>query len=619
MRLGPGPVFAYEWLTTTRRWQLYAVRALFVGLVLLGMILAWKSGTQRNPGSNVSIQTLATYGQQLFLTIVSIELSLVLMVAPAATAGAVCHDKARGTLDHVLATDLSNAEIVLGKLGVRLIPVLGLVICLLPLSALTSLLGGIDPVALFGSFLTALGCAVLGCSLAMALSVWGRKTHEVLMVTYLLLIAWLSAPLLFVLIAFALGAPTPSSVPRELLDWIEVTNPFVLVFAPYNSPGKVGMMTFLGFFTACLCVSGLLAVLAAYRLRAVALKQAGQASVPGRRRFAFNFPRPAWLPRLPGPSLDGNPVLWREWQRFKPSRFLRVAWFLYTTMGLVFVVIAFRTTRMQTNFVSAAATFQFAIGLLLLSVSASTSLAEERTRGSLDILLSTPLSTLSILVGKWWGAFRLAPHVILWPAVLGCILVWERGSLLGYFLLMGLILAYSAAIASLGLAIATWVSRLGRAVATCVAIVVGFSIGWFFLVASLFNRDYLGIPLAMGSPLYGTAEAMSGVGADAFGNVGPDMWSARVGAVIWIVLHSGAAVLLFGATCATFDFCMGRVSETSARDGIPISAKKRPRPFDFDGDDELLGGEAVRPINPLDSHLEPRNAPNLLDGYPHID
>ena len=57
-------------------------------------------------------------------------------MAPAATAGAVCLDKMRGTLDHMLATDLSNAEIVLGKLGVRLVPVLGLVACVLPIMAL---------------------------------------------------------------------------------------------------------------------------------------------------------------------------------------------------------------------------------------------------------------------------------------------------------------------------------------------------------------------------------------------------------------------------------------------------------------------------------------------------
>ena len=136
----------------------------------------------------------------------SIELTLVLLAAPAATAGAICLDKARGTLDHMLATDLSNAEIVLGKLGVRLVPVLGLIACVLPITALTSLLGGIDPTALVGSFLAAIACATLGCSLAMTLSVWGRKTHEVLMITYLILILWLIIPVVLALAADSFGA-----------------------------------------------------------------------------------------------------------------------------------------------------------------------------------------------------------------------------------------------------------------------------------------------------------------------------------------------------------------------------------------------------------------------------
>src|SRR5215470_3123493 len=195
MRLGPGPVFVYEGLTAARRWQLYAMRAGFVGLILIGMAMVSRQVLSRaNAAGTVSFRDLARFGQSMYESIAWIELSLVLLVAPAATAGAVCLDKARGTLDHMLATDLSNAEIVLGKLGVRLIPVLGLIACILPLSALTSLLGGIDPVALFGSFLTSIACAILGCSLAMVLSVWGRKTHEVLKVTYLILILWLGSP-----------------------------------------------------------------------------------------------------------------------------------------------------------------------------------------------------------------------------------------------------------------------------------------------------------------------------------------------------------------------------------------------------------------------------------------
>ena len=197
IRLGPGPVFVYEGLTAARRWQLYAMRAGFVGLILVGMAMVSRNvASPANRAGTVSFRDLARFGQSLYESIAWIELSLVLLVAPAATAGAVCLDKARGTLDHMLVTDLSNAEIVLGKLGVRLIPVLGLIACTLPVLALASLLGGIDPMALVGLFAVAVGCALVGSALAMALSIYGRKIHEVVMMAYILIILWIIAPIL---------------------------------------------------------------------------------------------------------------------------------------------------------------------------------------------------------------------------------------------------------------------------------------------------------------------------------------------------------------------------------------------------------------------------------------
>ena len=216
MRLGPGPVFVYEWLTTTRRWQLYAMRVLFVGAILAGLaFVLHQMMSYRVARETVSLQELAEFGEAIYLTIATVELTLVLLAAPAATAGAVCLDKARGTLDHMLATDLSNAEIVLGKLGVRLIPVLGLIVCVLPVVALSGLMGGIDPLALFGSFLVAIGCALVGCALAMTLSVWARKTHEVVMMTYILIVIWLIFPGLVAMVMWLLGArrPPPFSAP----------------------------------------------------------------------------------------------------------------------------------------------------------------------------------------------------------------------------------------------------------------------------------------------------------------------------------------------------------------------------------------------------------------------
>jgi ABC-type transport system involved in multi-copper enzyme maturation permease subunit len=574
MQLGPGPVFIYEWLTTTRRWQLYALRAGFVALILVGMMLVWDSIVRYSaPGQLVSIQALATYGESFYVTVVSIELSLVLLAAPAATAGAVCLDKARGTLEHMLATDLSNAEIVLGKLGVRLIPVLGLIACVLPVAALGSLLGGIDPTALFGSFLTAIGCAVLGCSLALSLSVWARKTHEVLMFTYLLLIVWLTSPLFVMLVAVALRPAMLGSSAQALMEWFGQSNPYYLVVAPYANPGRVSLLSYVGFVAACLGVSAMLLGWATLRVRQVVLKQA-RWPVGQTRQGWFQVRRPLWLSHLPGPSLDGNPVLWREWHRTYPSRLHRVVWLLYSAFGLLWIGLSVRLlTGNQAAFardlglIGVMNTFQVSVGLLLVSVSAATSLAEERVRGSLDVLLATPLASRSILTGKWWGSFRQVMVVTIWPAITSGLLVMQSANWFSYILLLALIMAYGAVITSVGLAVATWVSRLGRAVALCVSLYVTFSIGWLIFVVVFFSRDSAIASLILGSPPYGTVVATFAVMPE--GHLMPAAEAGHIvlAEVVWITVGFLASALLFMLTVATFDHCLGRISESGERPG----------------------------------------------------
>src|SRR5262249_36123336 len=152
------------------------------------------------------------------------QLGLVLLAAPAYTAGAVCLDRARGTLAHMLVTDLSATEIILGKLGSRLLPVLGLVFATLPVLTLATLLGGIAPEALFGGFLVTLGVGVLGCALALALSVWGNRPHEVLVGTYAVWVVLLLALPAWKLLAILWTLTPPPS-------WLETANPFWLAFA----------------------------------------------------------------------------------------------------------------------------------------------------------------------------------------------------------------------------------------------------------------------------------------------------------------------------------------------------------------------------------------------------
>jgi ABC-type Na+ efflux pump permease subunit len=104
--------------------------------------------------------------------------------------------------------------------------------------------------------------------------------------------------------------------------------------------------------------------------------------------------------------------------------------------------------------------FIVSIGLLMVSVTSSTSLAEERAHGSLDLLMTTPLSSQEILVGKWRGTFRAVPRLAVLPGVLalGCALMRGHGLAAVPFatLIVLLIIAYGAMITSLGLALATW-------------------------------------------------------------------------------------------------------------------------------------------------------------------
>ena len=127
LRLGLGPVFAYEWIVSSRRWQGYALRSLFAGMLLAALILIWsKSAAYRD---RMTFQDLAKLGETFYVAMIGTQLTLVLLAAPAATAGAICLDRASGTMTHMLVTDLSDSEIVLGKLAARLVPVLGLVAC----------------------------------------------------------------------------------------------------------------------------------------------------------------------------------------------------------------------------------------------------------------------------------------------------------------------------------------------------------------------------------------------------------------------------------------------------------------------------------------------------------
>ena len=269
---------------------------------------------------------------------------------------------------------------------------------------------------------------------------------------------------------------------------------------------------------------------------------------------------------------------------------MRIAWGLYAAVGVLWLVLSLRqvlSPNMLAEEIALMSAFQVALGLLLLSVSAATSLAEERVRGSLDILLSTPMSTRSILAGKWWGTFRQVGPVLFWPALLSAGLLFHFGNWPNYLLLIGVILGYGAVITSLGLALATWVSRLGRAIALCVTAYVVFSIGWPILIL-LVSSSSSGPGLVMGCPAIGTFFATALVGPDRFGphDRSQDFMAPLT---IWMMFDLALAAALFARTCSTLRPPPG----TDARDE-PAAALERAE-AGFAGTRRVAGSGAFLP------------------------
>src|SRR5262249_23610392 len=150
----------------------------------------------------------------------------------------------------MLVTDLTAREIILGKLLARLLPTFALVACAWPVAALGSLLGGINPDDLTMAFAITLAVGLLGCSLALALSTWGKSVHDVLLAVY----PFGAFVLLAYPIAFSLPFPLGGWLARR---WMLTADPFWLAFAPYIEPGKNGLWEYGCFFGVALGLSAL--------------------------------------------------------------------------------------------------------------------------------------------------------------------------------------------------------------------------------------------------------------------------------------------------------------------------------------------------------------------------
>ena len=311
-------------------------------------------------------------------------------------------------------------------------------------------MGGVDPLALASTILITVCLGIFGCALALAFSVWAAKPYEAILATYAFFMVWLLAIPTWDNLGRHWGFPTSP-------DWLIWSHPFYLAVTRYVQPGKVGVLDYLAFGAAMLISSS-------------ALFDDGHRQDAGRdRRSRKPLRLPAGRARRPGHvdsqpeaggrsdrMLDQSPVLWYETRRKQYTPWIRAVLGLYFLLAIVFTVLALLDSlwigRINRGWLPGqVAAFLVACGLPLLLLSATMAVVEERGRGTLDILLVTPIATRNIVLAKWWGAFRELRRVLVLPLLLAGVEAWINDTWPLLALLVAFIFADAAFSTSVGL------------------------------------------------------------------------------------------------------------------------------------------------------------------------
>ncbi len=170
-------VFQRELRLGLRSHRAFLAQVVFVGCLAAVVLLAWPKGEKVGVEAALSRSIFQTLGVSMF--------ALVTLLAPVFVAGSLTSEKEAGTLEMLLVSPISPAQVAWGKLMASVLFLVFLVLSALPVLGLCYFLGGVggDEVVALGMHL--LGFTVLVGGIGLTASAICGRTHGALVVTYL--------------------------------------------------------------------------------------------------------------------------------------------------------------------------------------------------------------------------------------------------------------------------------------------------------------------------------------------------------------------------------------------------------------------------------------------------
>jgi ABC-type transport system involved in multi-copper enzyme maturation permease subunit len=398
------PIFTIEAITTARRTRYFWFRCVYALFLLFMLVMTYLSQQQMRLFAGQGVANLA---RDFFFQFTWIQLTAILLLTPAMTAGTIAGELERKTLDYLLVCPLSSASILWGKLGARLL-LSGLLIAGgAPVLAAAMLLGGIPPLNLLTTAIVSLSTLLTVGALSVGVSVWAVRTRDAILSAYILLLSLLVLPLL----GMTARQWSTTGWWAAITDVIATGSEAMFAINPYLVAYTNDFRHFSIAIGIQLLFAAAIVTYAGWRLRGLAAKRTGAEA----RRW--KLPTLRWRPQL-----GHNAMLWKE--MFIEKTALRWGWLVRLALVGLLAAVMIPTVMMFVELLDhpnrdpEGMYFMYGlIGSLTLVVAtarAATLVTNERERDTWLTLISSPLTARQIVSAKILGNL----YAMRWPVAL---------------------------------------------------------------------------------------------------------------------------------------------------------------------------------------------------------
>lgn len=570
----PGPMFSLEMVTSSRRTRYFIIRVLYAVVLLLCLLMIYNEASY---SYEASIARIARLSYSFFVAFSIVQLILVLGIGPAMAAGTIAVERERKTIEHLFVTQLSNAEIVLGKLLARLLQIAYLVLVGLPILALAMLMGGIAPEALVMLFLLTLSTMLTVSILSITVSVWSIRSREAVVRAYLLIFVWLVIPLL--VHVFNSGMYS-SALLNIINDEVLVTNPFwvfsnILTWGSGVRVGDAwGLLGQMARNQGIVCLGG--AIASTLAVRRVHLKDRSKGEK--RRR------RLQWL----RPPVSDRPMMWKE--LFAEPAANKLGWLGNILMGIIVLAVLgftayffyestvgmyqYGNPNRHEAYLTYTAIISNIIGcgsLLIMAARAASSITSEKERDCWVSLLGTPLLPAEIISAKVLGnMYAMRWMFFLLAIIWGLAMSLDPGSIVPIGFQCATLVMLAFYVSALGVLYSLWCKTSLKAMAATLATAIFVGGGYMFcclvcLIGSHGPGHEIEVILAGVIPMLLAIPYIAYFEPHFFQNAG----GILAAYVIGLIGYGCFGMALYGSAIANFESLVGRVG----RDFV-----KRPPP-----------------------------------------